>query len=89
MGLGNSINLSEAPALFFANARSRIVSLKGGEEKALQALDHPDPAVLNFTRRAMAVTLTISAVSRSLPMCRATNCMPQRPMPAVAAAHCR
>ncbi len=38
MGLGDSIKLSEAPALLFANAWSRIVSLKGGEEKALQAL---------------------------------------------------
>ena len=37
MGLGDSIKLSEAPALFFANSWSRIVTLKGGEEKALQA----------------------------------------------------
>ena len=51
MGLGDSIKLSEAPALFFANAWSRIVSLKDGEEKASQALDHPDPAISVIYRR--------------------------------------
>ncbi len=51
MGLGDSIKLSEAPALLFANAWSRIVSLKGGEEQALQALDHPDPAIFVLSRR--------------------------------------
>jgi len=51
MGLGDSIKLSEAPALLFANAWSRIVSLKDGEEKALQALDHPDPAISVICRR--------------------------------------
>ena len=45
MGIDDSINLSEAPALLFAKVWSRIVSLKGGEEKALRALDHPDPAI--------------------------------------------
>jgi hypothetical protein len=43
MGHGGLIKLSEAPALFFADAWSRIVSLKDGEKKALQALDRPDP----------------------------------------------
>src|SRR5258706_11491719 len=51
MGIDDSINLSEAPALLFANAWSRIVSLKGGEEKALQALDHPDDAIIVLNRR--------------------------------------
>jgi hypothetical protein len=51
MGIGDSINLSEAPALFFAKVWSRIVFLKGGEEKALQALDHPDPAIFVLSRR--------------------------------------
>ncbi len=51
MGIDDSINLSEAPALLFAKAWSPIVSLKGGEEQALQALDHPDPAILVHYRR--------------------------------------
>ncbi len=51
MRIDDSINLSEAPALLFANAWSRMVSLKGGEEKALQALDHPDPAIFVLSRR--------------------------------------
>jgi len=51
MGIDDSINLSEAPALLFAKVWSRIVSLKGGEEQALQALDHPDPAIIVHYRR--------------------------------------
>src|SRR5271166_5524856 len=51
MGIDDSINLSEAPALLFAKVWSRIVSLKGGEEQALQALDHPDPAIFVLSRR--------------------------------------
>src|ERR1700730_16921506 len=50
MGIDDSITLSEAPALLFAKVWSRIVSLKGGEEKALQALDHPDPAIIVINR---------------------------------------
>src|SRR5258706_10594495 len=51
MGIDDSINLSEAPALLFAKVWSRIVSLKGGEEKALEALDHPDHAISVICRR--------------------------------------
>jgi hypothetical protein len=51
MGIDDSIKLSEAPALLFAKVWSRIVSLKGGKEQALEALDHPDPAILVVQRR--------------------------------------
>jgi hypothetical protein len=51
MGIDDSIDLSEVPALLFANVWSRIVSLKGGEEQALQALDQPDPAIIVHCRR--------------------------------------
>jgi hypothetical protein len=51
MGIDDSIDLSEAPALLFAKVWSRGVSLKGGEEQALQALDHPDPAIIVHRRR--------------------------------------
>jgi hypothetical protein len=51
MGIDDSINLSEAPALLFAKVWSRVVSLKAGEEQALQALDHPDPAIMVHYRR--------------------------------------
>ena len=51
MGIDDSINLSEAPALLFAKVWSRVVSLTGGEEQALQALDHPDPTIIVHCRR--------------------------------------
>ncbi len=51
MGIDDSIKLSEAPALLFAKVWPRIVSLKGGEEQALQALDHPDDAIFVISRR--------------------------------------
>jgi hypothetical protein len=51
MDPGDSIKLSEAPALFFANDWLRLVSLKDGEEKALEALDHPDPSITVVYRR--------------------------------------
>ncbi len=51
MGIDDSIKLSEAPALLFAKVWSRIVSLKGGEEQALQALGHPDDAFFVLSRR--------------------------------------
>ncbi len=51
MGIDDSINLSEVPALLFAKVWSRIVSLKGGEEQALQALSHPDDAFFVISRR--------------------------------------
>jgi hypothetical protein len=51
MGPGDSIKLSEAPALYFADAWLRLVSLKDGEEKALEALDHPDPPIIVDYRR--------------------------------------
>ncbi len=51
MGIDDSINLSEVPARLFAKVWSRIVSLKGGEEQALQALSHPDDAFFVISRR--------------------------------------
>jgi hypothetical protein len=51
MGPGDSIKLSEAPALFFADDWLRLVSLKDGVEKALEALDHPDPVMIVDYRR--------------------------------------
>jgi hypothetical protein len=51
MGPGDSIKLSEAPALFFPDDWLRLVSLKDGEEKALEALDHPDPVMIVLSRR--------------------------------------
>jgi len=45
------IKLSEAPARFFADDWARLALLKGGEAKALEALDNPDPGILVFYRR--------------------------------------
>jgi hypothetical protein len=50
-GPGDSIKLSEVPALFFADKWSRLDSLKDPEAKALDALDNPDPAPVVVCRR--------------------------------------
>jgi hypothetical protein len=45
------IKLGEAPARFFADDWERLALLKGGEAKALEVLDNPDPGILVFYRR--------------------------------------
>jgi hypothetical protein len=43
--------LAAAPARFVAETWARLAALKGSGEKALAALDHPDPAMLVVLRR--------------------------------------
>ena len=45
------IRLRDAPASLFAEEFKRLAALKGGEAKALEALDRPDPGIIVFYRR--------------------------------------
>jgi hypothetical protein len=45
------VPLAAAPARFVAETWARLAALKGSGEKALAALDHPDPAMLVVLRR--------------------------------------